>query len=174
MKKGEAIMKLIRKDLPGISEAINTLLSSGSVTSKRLVHTLVKNTKILEVEVEAFKKAYETDSDEYKEFVTKVREVYAKYGRKDEAGKLVDAEGKPGFDLNEEADRDEFEKAIKALEKKYEKAIASRKEEVKKYEEFLAEEIELPVVSINFESLPEDIAPAVMYTLDELITEPAE
>jgi hypothetical protein len=167
-------MKLIRKDLPGISEAISQLLGSGQVTSKRLVYTLVKNTKVLEGEVEAFKKAYETDSDEYKEFVTKVREVYAKFGRKDEEGNLVDAEGNPGFDLNEEADREKFEKAIKALEKKYSKAIEARKGEVAEYEKFLAEEIDVKVSNINFESLPEDINPAIMYTLDELITEPAE
>jgi hypothetical protein len=167
-------MKLIRKDLPGISEAINQLLGTGQVTSKRLVYTLVKNTKVLEGEVEAFKKAYETDSEDYQEFVEKVREVYAKYGRKNDEGQLVDAEGNPGFDLNEEADREKFEKAIKALEKKYGKAIEERKAEVAKYEDFLAEEVEVNLTPINFESLPDDIAPAVMYTLDVLITEPAE
>ena len=166
-------MKLARKDLPGINEAINSLLTDESKKSKLLTYALVKNIKIIENEVEAIQKAYETDSSEYTEFVTKMREVFSKYGRKDNEGNLVDSAGNPGFDLYEESDRPKLEKEKKALEKKYKDAIEARKIEVAEYEKFLQEEVEVPLNKINFEALPEDIQAGVMYTLDSIITDPA-
>ena len=166
-------MEFQKKKLTAISQAIEALLNYKGVKNKKLIYTLVKNTKILEVEVEAIQKAFETDSEEYTEFTGKLREIYFKYGEVDEATGQLKTTGS-GFVLKENTDKDIVQKEITELEDKYSKAIEDRTAEVKEYNEFLDETIELDLMMIKFEDLPEEISPKTVYILDDLITEPAE
>jgi hypothetical protein len=159
-------MKFSKGDLTTINGAITALLNDKNVKSKKLIYTLVKNSKILSTEVEAIQKAFDTNSEGYTEFTTKLREVYFKYGEVDEGTGNLKTAGN-GIVLKDE-------KEVAALEKKYKDAIAEREAEVEAYKEFLKEEIDIPVIEIKFEDLPDEVGSDVMFVLDELITAPSE
>jgi hypothetical protein len=166
-------MKFSKGDLTTINGAITALLNDKNVKSKKLIYTLVKNSKILSTEVEAIQKAFDTNSEGYTEFTTKLREVYFKYGEVDEGTGNLKTAGN-GIVLKDENDKPKIEKEVAALEKKYKDAIAEREAEVEAYKEFLKEEIDIPVIEIKFEDLPDEVGSDVMFVLDELITAPSE
>jgi hypothetical protein len=165
-------MKLKRTEVSTINTAIQTLLTTKDVTNKKLIYSLVKNTKLLEVEVESIQKAYDTNTDEYTEFVDALRAIYLKYGEADAEGNLITTDGGNGFKLKKEGDAKKLEKEIATLEKKYEKALKAREAEVETYKTFLAEEVEIDLVKIAFDDLPDDMSAQTMYILDELIEAP--
>ncbi len=162
-------MTFKKKNLVNIEAAIRALLD-GKSKSKKLAYALVKNSKILESEVTAIKQAYDTESESYKEYLGKLRDVYNKYGAKDANGnvKLTPT----GFELAKEEDREAVTKDILSLEEDYKEALEARAKEMEEYQAMLESEIEVDLQPIDFEDLPDEINPEIMYILDELITAP--
>jgi hypothetical protein len=166
-------MKLKRTELSAISKATQALVNSPEVKSKKLIYTLIKNGKVLEPEVEAIQKAFESDSEEHGEFQTKLRDVYFKYGEVDPETGNLKTEGN-GFILKDEKEKPAVEKEIKKLEKKYKDAIEAREKEIEDYKKFLEEETEVNLLKIKFDDLPEEISAEIMYILDTIIEAPQD
>jgi len=162
-------MTFKKKDLVNIEAAIRALLD-GKTKSKKLAYALVKNSKILEAEVTAIKEAFDTESEGYKEYLSKLREIYNIYGAKDAKGKVKITPN--GFELAKEEDREKVTAEIKTLEENYKEAIEVRANAMTEYQAMLDTDIELNLQSIEFDSLPEEINPEIMYILDAIITEP--
>jgi len=162
-------MTFKKKDLLNIDAAIKHLLE-GDEKPKKLTYALVKNAKVLETEVTAIREAYETETEGYKEYLDKLREIYNDFGAKDEQGNVKITPN--GFELAKEEDRDTVTKKIEDLEGTYKESLESRNKEIEEYQELLNEDIELNLQKIEFETLPETLSPEIMYILDDLITEP--
>jgi len=162
-------MTFQKKDLLNIDAAIKHLLE-GEAKPKRLTYALVKNAKILETEVTAIREAYETESEGYKEYLEKLREIYNEYGAKDEQGNVKVTP--TGFELAKEEDRETVTVKINSLEEESKEALDARNKEIEDYQELLNTEVALDLQKIEFDSLPETLNPEVMYVLDDLITEP--
>ena len=167
-------MKIVRKDIPNLNKATQLLLEGEGTKSKRLVYSLVKNLKKLELEVDALQKAGESENEGYVAFTSAVREQYQKYGKKNGKGELVKEDGTPGFTLEDITKADELEEILKGLQETHKPAIDLREQENKDYQTFVDEEIELELELISFESLPEDIDSKVMFNLDLIITPPID
>ena len=166
-------MEFQKKQLTQISQGISGLLSDPEVKNKKLIYTLVKNTKVLEIEVEAIAKGFDTNTEEYTEFTGKLRDVYQKYGEVDEqSGQIKTTEH--GIVLKEDVEKEDVEKEITDLETKYKSAIDERTKEVEAYNEILEETVDLPLTKIKFEDLPDEMTPELMYVLDDLISEPLD
>jgi hypothetical protein len=162
-------MTFKRKDLVNIDAAIRSL-SDKKEGKKTLIFSLIRNQKILEPEVTAIKEAYNTENEGYKTYLEALREVYNEYGATDEQGQVQLTP--TGFVMKEDVDRDEVTEKITALEEAHKEALESRAAEMEEYQKLLEEEVEIDLLKIDFDSLPDEINPEVMVILDELITEP--
>jgi hypothetical protein len=165
----EKVMTFKRKDLVNIEAAIRSLIETKE-GKKKLIFSLVRNKKALEPEVTAIKEAFNTENDGYKKYLEELREVYNQYGAKDEEGNVKLTQ--TGFVMEEGVDREEVTEKISILEETHKEALESRSKEMEDYQKLLEEEVELELFPIDYESLPDEINPEVVYILDELITEP--
>ena len=162
-------MTFKKKDLLNIEAAIKYLLD-GDKKSKKLVYTLVKNSKTLEPETTAIREAYETESEGYKTYLDKLREVYNEFGAKDEKGNVKVTP--TGFELADQDDRDTVTAKITKLEEDSKDALEMRNKEMEDYQKLLETDVELDLHKIDFDALPDEVNPEVIYVLDEIITEP--
>ena len=162
-------MTFQKKDLLNIDAAIKHLLE-GENNPKLLTYALIKNSKLIETEVTAIREAYETETEGYKEYLDKLREVYNEFGAKDEQGNVKVTPN--GFELLREEDRETVTEKIKELEETFKDALDARNKEIEDYQELLKSEIDLDLQKIEFDALPENLNAEVMYVLDDLITEP--
>ena len=129
----------------------------------RLVGTQLKD-------VEELKKP---DEDYLKTYQPEIEKIAKKHCLKDQAGNplpKVNIQGEPMFDFKPD-DKKKFEEEIEKLEKKKEFAdmVAKRKEQMEKYSDALAEVCEVKFPKIPEEMLPQQITPAQIDPIFELI-----
>jgi len=160
-------MKITKKQLLDFNQAFNVL--SSTVQSKVLVYSLLKNSKLIADEAEALNKAFETDSEEYKDYIQKTQELSQKYGDKDETGELKLTENKMGVIVSDPENKKNLTEEIKKLDEDYKDALEARNKELEKYNELLSEEIEIDFNKIKLKDLPDTLTNDAKFAVSVLI-----
>jgi hypothetical protein len=156
-------MKITKSKVVQIANALEAIKS----TNKMLTYAIIKNKKIIESEVDALREAIKTDSDEYKNYATEIREITNKYGARDDAGRIITT--LTGFKPKEDVDLAEVQEIINGVNEKYKEAIDARDKQLEQYNNMLNDEVDIEFYDINLELLPDDTDPKIIDTLFDLI-----
>lgn len=149
-----------------IKTLLTVLKKFASVKNKKVAYFALRNSHLLldelapltELEKQFF-------SDEYKEFEQKRIKLINNYQLKDEDGKPITNERGPVIDENNKSLNTEWTK----LREEYKSSIEEREEINKQYEEILQEDVEIKVIKISFNDLPDDIVAATEFTSIKLL-----
>jgi len=150
-----------------IKSLLNILKKFETVKNKKIAYFALRNSHLLVDELAPLNELEKQFfSDEYKEFEQKRIELVNKYQLKDEANNpLVKDDGTHDFGENVEVLENEWKK----LRAKYKSSIDERDEINKQYEEILKEDVELKVIKISFNDLPDDIIEATEFNIMKLL-----
>ena len=157
-------MKITREKLFKLN---NLLKAFKNVKSTKFAYIVVRNTKIIDEEVEVVKGLI-TLPPEHKsnEFETKRIELVKKWANKDEKGELVVVDGH--YDVSEES-LEGFNKDFAELTTEYAEALAEVEANNTKLQELLKEEIDVELRTIKEENLPDDLSAEELDVLETII-----
>ena len=158
-------MKVTKKALIKISDAINSIKSENKV----LTYSLVKNRKLIEAEITALEEARNFDTPAYNEYLTKIRGVAFTYGKKDEKGNVIQTP--TGFITDDQHESSVVQEAINGINEEYKTAIEDRSAQIVKYNQILDETVEYDFCPINLSDLPDTVSKQLMDDLFDLIVE---
>ena len=150
-----------------IKSLLNILKKFETVKNKKIAYFALRNSHLLVDELAPLNELEKQFfSDEYKEFEQKRLELVTKYQLKDEENNpLVKEDGTHDFGAGEAALDVEWKK----LRAEYKSSIDEREEINKQFEEILKEDVELKVIKINFNDLPDDIIEATEFDIMKLL-----
>lgn len=140
------VMKFKRNALLEVQQG---LLQAGNLTGIKLVYAIAKNTRMIASELKAMER------------LTQQKPDYTKYDQ--ERLKLCkemcvkDEKGVPIIQENSYAGltgTPDFEKRLKALKKKHQKAVDGREKDMEEYNKLLDEEVEIDIHMVNIKFLP--------------------
>lgn len=157
-------VKLTRRELMNIMSVLNSLNGSYSVKMK---YAIKKNKDLLKNEVEAVEEASQTNSKRYKEYDEKRMKKIEEYAER-ENGKIKLLPDNRSVKIKEDK-LDDFNAAILLLQEEYKEGIEEREKEVKEFDNFIKEEIEVEVFKISNDIIPNDISQGAYEVLFPLI-----
>lgn len=131
----------------------------------KFAYSVLKNKKILDEEIDIFKKTMEV-SEIYNEYDHKRVAICEKYAHLDEHGNptIVDSQ----YVIT---DKESFEKEFVVLKEEYKVAISDRNKQISDYDKLMTEDSDIitKLSKIKFEHLPEDLSAAQLETIQEII-----
>jgi len=136
---------------------------------RTFTYVIGKNKEKLKKEVEDIQ-SFLDPSPEFKLFQDELEASRIKCANKDANGKpitkptIVNGRQQMAYDIpNSEDIKSPFRKAVSDLEKKFEKAIKDHEDKMKEYEsKFLDTEIDIDLLHVDFDDIPEDIGQDAM------------
>jgi hypothetical protein len=154
-------------DLYRLKQALEGL---GSVENVSFAYAVVKNLKLLEKEIEVLEEVRKPSEEFMQEFQPKVDELVKKHAKKDEDGNPEQGDGPQGPTIQvDPKNKVKFEKEFAALEKENQALVDQRMEQLTKFNDLLQEEVEIELVKIKKEDLPEDIKVAELYGISDIL-----
>ena len=153
------------KNLYELKEVIKRINGKGNNNFKL---ALLLNEKLIDERIESLEKLHE-QSDEFKQFEQKRREIITDHAEVDENGQVVifsQPEGKGEKNMNGYGypnivkDKKEYEKKMLALQEEYKDIIVTEQENQSNFNETLNSEVE---PEIEFNSVPFDTVPEIEY-----------
>lgn len=131
----------------------------------KFAYSVLKNKKILDEEIDIFKKTMEV-SEIYNEYDHKRVAICEKYAQLDEHGNptIVDSQ----YVIT---DKESFEKEFVVLKEEYKVAISDRNKQISDYDKLMTEDSDITtkLSKVKFEHLPEDLSAAQLETIQEII-----
>jgi hypothetical protein len=118
---------------------------------------VAKNRITVKGEIDAINEAQEA-AEAFKAYDTDRGKLAEKYADKDENKKPVIKDNQ--YVITEK--RDDFEKELEKLKKKYSKVIKERQEQLNKLRDFLNEEVDFNGYQIRLEDLPGDLEASII------------
>lgn len=157
-------MKIQREKLFKLN---NLLKALKNVKSTKFAYIVVKNTKIIDDEVEIVKGLVKLPDDhKSNEFEAKRMELVKKWAKKDENGNLVVVGN--NYDVTDEA-LEGFNNDFNVLTSEYADALAEVEANNTKLQDLLAEEIEIELKTIKEENLPDNLSAEEFDVLEAII-----
>lgn len=143
-----------RSELFVLLKSLNEL---DDLTGVKFNFVINKNRNLLEHETEDIKKSSKP-SEKFQEFEQKRIELIREYSEKDEQGniKFEDIDGGSKFTIPEK-DKKKFQKELSDLSKGYDDVIQERNEQLKEYNKFLQEEVDLQFTTFKLEDISDQI-----------------
>lgn len=144
-------------------------LSSMELEGKKFGYVAGRNLEFLDNEVKKSEK-YKDPSKEYQEFLDELEKLRVKFAKKDSNDKPVmiqdvfNGRNVQRYDIDD-ADNVEspFRKALAKLEKQYEKATEDHAKKLESFrDKFMKEDVEIRLIKINYDDIPEKINSTVM------------
>ena len=158
-------MKIKREKLFKLN---NLLKALKNVKSTKFAYIVVRNTKIIDDEVEVVKGLVKLPDDhKSNEFETKRIELVKKWAKKDEKGELIVISGH--YDISEES-LEGFNKDFNELTVEYTDALAEVEATNDKLRELLDEEIEIEIKTIKEENLPDNLSAEELDVLEVIVS----
>ena len=158
-------MKVTKKKLISIADALNSIKSE----NKMLTYAIIKNQRLIESEVMALNESQNFDTPAYHEYVGKIREVVAKYGKKDENGNIIPTP--TGFMTEDGFNPEEVQDAINIINEEYNSILEDRSSQISKYNMMLEDIIEYDFIPLKLYDLPDSVSDEAMKNLFDLIVE---
>ena len=156
-------MQLTKKQ---VVELYQALLSVGDLKGARFSYVIAKNTLTIEPEIKAIQKAY-TPSKEFTEYDNKRKKLAESHAIK--INGQAQKEIQNGVEVYKMIDEPAFLKELKILQAEYELVIKKREEELKQADLILEEKIEINLVKLKANEIPEDIQAKQMTNLFVII-----
>jgi hypothetical protein len=155
-------MKITKKRA---TELFGGLQDVSNLPGVKFAYNVIKNTKLLQPEIDALQKAGEL-SEEFKAFEIERMALAQKFAKKDK-------EGNPVIENNSFvlADQAGFDKEFKLLQKKHDKAIKARESQVAEFNKLLEEEIEVDFFTVKLSDVPQSITPGQVKGIFEIIVD---
>lgn len=157
-------IKLTRRELTKIVEVLNSLDGLYSVKMK---YAIKKNKDLLKSEVDAVNEALNTNSKRFKEFEEKRMKIVAECAEKENGQFKFLPDGKSVTIKNDKIEY--FTKSITVLREEYKEGLEERDNELKDFNNFIKEEVEIEVFKISNDIIPNDISQSAYETLFPLI-----
>ncbi len=165
-------MKTTRENLLQVSMILETLMQKEM--KAKGAYGIAKNKKVVEEEVEVLREAQAKiqPMEEYLEFEKQRIDVCKDFSDKDENGeaKTISGPGGGQFMIPDEKKPD-FEAKVEELKEEFKEAIEDKDKKEAEWNELLSEEIELDVHVIKIDFLPDNITPAQIDILGEIVSE---
>lgn len=154
-------------DLYRLKQALEGL---GSVENVSFAYCAVKNLKLLEKEIEILEEVRKPSDEFMKNFQPQVDELVKKHSKKDEEGNPELSDGPQGSTIQvDPANKAKFEKEFAKLEEENKPLVDQRMEQLTKFNDLLQEEVEIELVKIKKEDLPENIKVAELYGISDIL-----
>jgi hypothetical protein len=145
----------------------NLLKALKNVKSTKFAYIVVKNTKIIDDELEIVKGLVKLPDDHKSvEFETKRMELVKKWAKKDENGNLVVVGN--NYDVTDEA-LEGFNADFNALTIEYADALAEVEANNTKLQDLLVEEVDVDLKTIKEENLPDNLSAEELDVLDVIV-----
>lgn len=140
---------MTKQELLNLFDALHRV---GEYKGAKFAYAVAKNIQILKPEVEAITEA-QKPSAEFEEYDKQRMQLASKFSKKDKNNEPIIINNR--FELD---DREGFETAWEALRVTFKDVLAERDKQMKEYQEFLQEEVEVILYKIKEENLPQDIS----------------
>jgi hypothetical protein len=157
-------IKLTRNELAGIARVLNSLNGSYSIKMK---YAIKKNKDFLKNEVDAIDEASITNSKRFKEYDEKRMKIVDECGEKQNGQFKFLPDGKSVTIRDDK--KEYFAKTLSVLQEEYKDGIDERNKELKDFENFLKEQVEIEVFKFSNDIIPDDISQSMYETLFPLI-----
>ena len=158
--------------LSGLMQGIN---SCGNLSGFKFAYAMAKNKKAIESEIQTFDELLKAD-EKLTEYENRRVKLCEKYAKKDENGKviMIDVKDEKGNKVREQYDIEDEDKFIKETDKlgvEYKEVLDERKEQIKKFNEFMLEDSTVELYKVKEDNVPEDITSAQLNSIFDLIEE---
>lgn len=162
-------MKLKRKELNRLIEGVD-LYDKQKLQFFRLTLLLTENKKLINTEVDVFEEAKKKllPDDEIAEYRKKTQELAQSYWMKDDKAEYV-MEEVNGQSVHKLTNRLELDGKLEILNERYKKVFDRYNEGIKQAEEFLEEEIEIPLKKITDVEWVKKLSPKTLSALAPII-----
>lgn len=158
-------IKLTRDELTKIVEVLNSLDGLYSVKMK---YAIKKNKDLLKSEVDAVNEALNTNSKRFKEFEEKRMKKVEECVERLENGRFKFLPDGKNVIIRDDK-QEYFKNAMLELQKEYKDGLEERDNELKDFNNFINEEVEIEVFKISNDIIPNDISQKAYETLFPLI-----
>ena len=139
-----------------IVELNKSLKAVEQLKGVKFAYAVAKNTKIIEPEIDSLKEAAKS-SEKFTSYQQDFKELQMEHAEKNEKGDLVIKDEKA------------FTKALEKLQEEHREAIDGRKKQSDEIEKLLEEEVELKLLKVKKEELPEDITAEQLKGIMEIV-----
>lgn len=144
---------------------LNKILDQVSnIKGKRFAYMVVKNKSLIEEELKHFEKIKREPHPKYQEYESKRTELCVKHSNKDEEGNAKSVDGK--YDI---ADIKAFQEEFEELKETYKEVFEDLKEAEDDFNNFLNDEINVELVKVKMDDLPDDIDAEFLMKLKNVI-----
>lgn len=144
---------------------LNESLNKINLKGAKFSFGISRNIAILKPEIESLVKATEA-TEEYKAYDAERIELCKKHSEKDANGEAV-LENNEFKIIN----RKEFNKELEELNKKHQKAIDARDEQIKEVNDLLEKDTEVTLYKIKLSEVPEEITTNELRSIIDIIEE---
>jgi hypothetical protein len=158
-------IKLI--DVLNFKQGLNSV---NSLKGVKFAYAVSKNSKKVDVEIEAFKEVQKPHK-EFEAYEKERLEMCVEKSEKDENGNPIIVDLGNGQQKYKIADEVWFENFIKSLQEQYKESIQNREQQMKDVENLLQSNIEIDFHKVGVNDLPQDITAAQLNAIDLMIAD---
>lgn len=146
------MIKLTKNEMISLYRGLHAV---GNLSGPRFVYVVARNRDYLQKEVDAIQKSLEP-YENFQEFEEKRVELAKKHAKEDEEGNpvVIGKGNQSKFDIE---DQEAFDKELEKLKEEYQEAIDEREKQQEEFNDSMEDEIELLLLELKQEDLPEEI-----------------